>query len=160
MLPRLPFNSGLSDPLPLACILCSLWQPQGPEHQPCWLSSYYMGISSDSPFSSVCQCEGCNLCSSFYLFHVDLVQNFMDSRLESLIPFSTILLGTLTNSQKQKLSSAPKMTPLQGSHIHSSWVLTRTLNFQVSCDSETYTQYYYMLTEHQKLVFLYFQKII
>lgn len=103
MLPRLPFNSQ-------DWVILFLWPISSAsydnhrvcEHQPCWLSSYYTGISSDSPFSSVRQCEGCNLCSSLYLFHVDLVQNSMDSRLESLIPFSTILLGTLTNSLRSR----------------------------------------------------------
>lgn len=102
MLPRFPFNSQdwvILLPWPISS--ASYDDHRVSEHQPCWLS-YYMGISSDSPFSSVCQCEGCELCSSFYLFHVDLVQNFMDSRLVSLIPSSTILLGTLTNSLRSR----------------------------------------------------------
>lgn len=103
MLPRLPFNSqDWVILLPWPTSSASYDNHRVSEHQPCWLSSYYMGISSEFPFSSVCQCEGCNLCSSFYLFHVDLVQNFMNSRLESLIPFSTILLGTLTNSPRSR----------------------------------------------------------
>lgn len=103
MLPRLPFNSqDWVILLPWPTSSASYDNHRVSEHQPCWLSSSYMRISSDFRLSSVCRCEGCNLCSSFYLFHADLAQNFMNSRLQSLIPFSTILLGTLTNSPRSR----------------------------------------------------------